>query len=104
MTAYKAKAYLLILAQSVSIYCLILRNSLFYFCKVPIKMGSRPMSGCPEHHKMKTSQHQASQVQKVYNLNASFKFILRGNPIELLKYVGLCSRGTKRARDPLYWF
>lgn len=86
MTAYKAKTYLLIPAQTVSIYCLILRNSLFYICKVPIKMGSQPMTGCPGHHnKMNTNQHQASQAQKDYNLNASFKFVLRGNPTELIK-------------------
>lgn len=56
MTAYKAKAYLLIPAQSVSIYCPIPRSSVFCICKVSIKMGSRPITGCPEHHnKMKTS-------------------------------------------------
>lgn len=69
MTAYKAKVHLRIPAQSVSIYCLILRSCLFYIHKVLIKMRCRPMTGCPEHHKkMKTSQHQASQVQKDYNL------------------------------------
>ena len=44
-------------------------------------MGSRSVNGCAEHHK----KMKASQAQKGYNLNESFKFILRSNPTDLIK-------------------